>query len=183
MVTIEGVRLVADEFESYPRRAQSAVVRALNRGMTAGRTLMARAIAKDTTLKVGDVTKGMRQHKATSNHPVAELASGLTRIPLLAFNARQTSRGVTYRLGSKSRGRLPHAFIATMPTGHRGVFMRTGRPSKRNPKREAISERRGPSLGHVFAQYRGSALERAEAVFTSTLDHELSRLRAQDAGA
>lgn len=176
-VTIEGIRLVAEEFEGYPRRAQSAVVRALNRGMTAGRTVMSRAIAKDMGLKVGDTNKALRYRPATVNTPVTRLAAGFGRIPLMAFGARGTvpsrgrGRGVTYRMGAgNARTRLANAFIARMRSGHEGVFMRKGKA------RLPIVELRGPSVGHVFAKFRPTALARAEEVFRTTLDHELTRL-------
>lgn len=176
-VTIDGIRLAAEEFEGYPRRAQSAVVRALNRGMTAGRTVMSRAMAKDMGLKVSDANKALRYRQATVNTPVTRLAAGFGRIPLMAFNARGPvpsrgkGRGVSYRMGAgNARTRLQSAFIARMRSGHEGVFMRKGRG------RLPIVELRGPSPGQVFAKFRATALERAEEVFRSTLDHELSRL-------
>lgn len=175
-VTIEGIRLVADEFEGYPRRAQSAIVRALNRGMTAGRTVMSRAIAKDMGIKVADANKRLRYRMASANTPQSRLAAGFERIPLMAFGARQTGsrgrgRGVTYRMGAgNARTRLAQAFIAKMKSGHPGVFMRAGRA------RLPIVQLHGPSVGHVFAKFRPTALARAEEVFRTTLDHELSRL-------
>lgn len=179
IVTVEGIRLVAEEFEGYPRRAQSAVVRAINRGMTAGRTVMARAMAKDMGIKVAVATKALRHRQATANTPEARLAAGFKRIPLIDFNARESARsrgrgrgsGVTYRMGAgNARTRLQSAFIVQMRSGHTGVFMRKGRA------RLPIVELHGPSPGQVFAKFRATALARAEEVFRTTLDHELSRL-------
>lgn len=178
-VTIEGIRLAADEFEGYPRRAQSAVVRAINRGMTAGRTVMSRAMAKDMGIKVAAANKALNYRKATANTPEARLATGFKRIPLIEFSAREAARsrgrgrgsGVTYRMGTgNARTRLQSAFIVQMRSGHKGVFMRKGRA------RLPIVELKGPSPGQVFAKFRGTALARAEEVFRTTLDHELSRL-------
>lgn len=176
-VTIEGIRLVADEFETYPRRAQSAIVRALNRGMTAGRTAMQRAIAKDMGIKAADANKRLRQRMASANTPQSRLSAGFERVPLMAFNARGPvpsrgrGKGVSYRMGAgNARTRLQSAFIAKMKSGHPGVFIRKGRG------RLPVVQLHGPSVGHVFAKFRPTALARAEEVFRSTLDHELSRL-------
>lgn len=179
-VTVEGVRLVADEFEGYPRRAQSAIVRALNRGGDAGRTFMARAIAKDVGMKVGDVTKALRHRKASANDPAVEIAAGFKRIPLMAFGAKGPypslgrGRGVSYRMGTGNpRSRVASAFIVKLRSGHEGVFIRKTR------KRLPIVQLFGPSLGKVFGKYRPDGQARAVEAFTITLDHELDRLQAR----
>jgi hypothetical protein len=84
------------------------------------------------------------------------------RIPLIDFAARGPEpsrgrgRGVSYRLPG-GRSRDPHAFIATMPSGHRGVFKRTGK--ERNP----IIQSHGPSLVNVFRNKLDFGAERAKA--------------------
>lgn len=181
-IEISGHRHIADEFDALPKVAQRIVVRAVNRGIDAGNTLMARAIAKDTAIKVGDVKKSLRMSRATLANPSARLAASLNRIPLIRFNARGTEpsrgrgRGVSYKLQG-SRGRVAAAFVATMKSGHRGVFVRKthGQGSKRLP----IQELAGPSIGAVFAKYRAAGLERAREVFTSTVDHDIAYRKAQ----
>ncbi|QKV20254.1 hypothetical protein [Oricola thermophila] len=59
-------------------------------------------------------------------------------IPLAKLSATQTSRGVYVR----PRGSYRHAFLATMASGHRGVFMRKG--AARLPIRELF----GPNPAH-----------------------------------
>lgn len=179
-IDVQGINLVADEFEGYPRRAQSAVVRALNRGISAGNTLMSRAVAKDAGLKVSDVKASFRQRNASALDPKARLAAGFERIPLMKFGAkgpmpsRGKGRGVSYRLGAGSkRNRIEDAFVATMRSGHQGVFKRVGKA------RLGIRELFGPSLGQVFAKYRAEGLARSLEVFETTLNHELERLKAQ----
>lgn len=176
-VTVEGIRLVAEEFEGYPRRAQAAIVRALNRGMTAGRTAMGRSIAADTGLKLSDVNKALRMRPATRSTPAARLAAGFVRLPLIKFGAKRLGMrsrvgGVVYNVKRGVQARVPSAFIARMRSGHEGVFLRKGRA------RLPIKQLFGPSLGQVFAKYRAPSLERALEVFRTTLNHELGRLRS-----
>lgn len=182
MATIEvsGVRLVADEFERYPRATQSAIVRALNRGIAAGETLMSREVARDMGLKVSVVKAALRRRNASANDPEARLAAGFKRIPLLDFGAkpqaisRGKGRGISYRIGAgNSRTRIESAFFATMGSGHSGIFKRVGKA------RLGIHELRGPSIGQVFAKFRPAALARAEEAFQTTLNHELGRLEAK----
>ena len=192
-ITVEGIRLVADEFETYPSRAQSAIVRALNRGGTAGRTFVSRGIASDTGLKVGEVTKSLRYRQASRNDPVMTIAAGFRRLPLMSFGAKgpkpSRGRGNGVRVRSQLGGgdiavrdggrwqpvgdRLSSMFIATMPNGKESVFLRAG--SRRLPIRKVM----GPSIGRVFAKYRSAGQARAEEAFATTLDHELGRLAAR----
>jgi hypothetical protein len=50
-------------------------------------------------------------------------------IPLIHYGARQTNKGVTVKVlrSSGSRSLIKHAFIATMKSGHKGVFWRKER--------------------------------------------------------
>lgn len=166
-VEIAGANELVVDFKDAPRRVQLASARAQNRAIAAARTLMVRAIAQDVGLKSGDVKNALPMREATFNRP-AELAASLKRIPLMKFNARQTGRGVSYRLGRGGRARLEKAFIATMGSGHAGVFMR-----KPGAKRLPIREHYGPSLGRVFAKYRKQGLARAQEIFEKTFAHEL----------
>jgi hypothetical protein len=136
-----------------------AVARALNRSIGSGRTIMAREMAGDMGLQVGVVKDAIKQKDATPSRLEAKLATSLKRIPLIDFKAkgpepsRGKGRGVGYRIGGQTK-RLDHAFIATMRSGHRGVFLRKG--DRRLPIREAF----GPSLGHVFIKFRPMGIAR-----------------------
>lgn len=73
-------------------------------------------------------------------------------VPLINYGATQTKTGVTVRV-KNGRKTLKHAFIATMPNGHRGVFERTGAGHKRVTKKGrsytsglSIRELYGPSI-------------------------------------
>ena len=71
---------------------------------------------------------------------------------LLAFPGTKKKRphGVSYRLSrTAGRKRIEHGFIATMSSGHRGVFARGG------PSRLPIQEKRGPSIWSVITNTAG----------------------------
>jgi hypothetical protein len=192
-ITISGDKAVEIDFQDKPTHVTRALVRALNRGIASGRTVMVREIARDTGMKSKDVRDAMRTREATAARLEASLGAGLKRIALAKFGARQTSRGVTYNVG-RGRALLAGAFFAGVRTGHedtehRGVFMRK-LPSVRKSrgawsKNLPMQERWGPSLGHVFAKYRRPALEQAHAAFVKNFDHELAFAKSQvtDAGA
>lgn len=172
---LERVPNVAARLQAYPDKATRALVRALNRGINSAQTFMAQKLAKDLGMKNKDVREKLVLQEANKNRLSARLAASLNRIPIMDFNARQTSRGVSYKLAG-SRGFIPSAFIATMGSGHTGVFVRAGR------KRLPIDERFGPSIGHVFAKYQAAGLARAQEMMAKNLEHELQFAATEDAG-
>jgi hypothetical protein len=171
-IQVNGVDAVRGAIGDLGPKAMRAFVRAANRGINAGRTSITRDIAGDTGLKSADVTKALMLKEASYGSPVASLGASLKRLPLIQFNARgpEPSRGkgkgVTARLPG-GRGRYPNAFIATMGSGHRGVFQRSG--NGRLPVHELF----GPSLGHVFSKYEESAVARTLQAFEQNFGHEL----------
>jgi hypothetical protein len=171
-VTLVGDREVDAALAEFPRKASRVMVRALNRAATSGRLVLVQNIAADTGLKSATVRAALTLRDATPARPEARIAASLKRIPLIDFNAkgpepsRGRGRGVSYKLRGGG-GRLPHAFIATMASGHRGVFMRSR--SARLP----IGEKFGPSLGHVLGKYRPAAITRARESFLTTFRHDM----------
>jgi hypothetical protein len=180
-VSISGDQAIILDFKDRPQSVTKALVRAMNRSMASGRTIMVREIAGDTKLKSKDVRDAMPLSEATLSRPEARLSASLKKIPLIRFQARGPEpsrgkgRGVTYRLGAGSRERIPNAFIATMKSGHRGVFKRV--TSKRLP----LIQLYGPSLGRVFEKFRAAGLARTLEAFEKNFDHELQFERSNRA--
>lgn len=187
-VTVEGLDAAAlTQFKDAPPRIRGAVVRSLNRAIISGRTLMARLITEDTGIKVSDVKAAFQLEKASDSRPTASLGAGMKRIPLIQFNASgpEPSRGrgrVSYRLqGQKVLAlRSQNAFIATMTSGHRGVFVRvppsTRKSSGGRSKNLPIRELFGPSIGHVFMKFKDEGQARLEESFKTNFEHEMERL-------
>ena len=150
-------------------------MRAINRTAASEKTQAKRAIAADTGIKAGDVDKALTVAKATPEVAFATVTASGRRLPLIAFNARGPEpsrgrgRGVSYRLPG-GRGRVPTAFIATMRSGHRGVFTRTRLAGPRLP----ILELFGPSLPLVFIKkFLPEATTRSVATLAKNLRHEI----------
>lgn len=183
-VEINGIEAIDIDLREIPDRISSRVlVRALNRSISSGRTVMVRAMAGDTGLRSKDVRDAMVMREASSNRLEASLAARLKRIPLIDFKAkgpepsRGKGRGVSYRLPGGA-GRIENAFIATMRSGHRGVYKR------RTKDRLPIDELKGPSLGQVFRKFRPAGVARVTEVFDANFDHELSfAIRGTGAGS
>lgn len=153
-------------------RAPQAIARALNRAIVSARVVMTQAVAKDMGLKQADVKTALSVHEAKPGVERAVLVAKGLRLPLMKFGAkgpvpsRGRGRGVTYRIGNRGRGRAPNAFVATMRSGHTGVFMR--KATARLP----IRELRGPSVVHVFRQHLDVGKARGGEALVKNLQSE-----------
>lgn len=183
-ITLKGGDIIIPGLKEFTGKIQLAMVRAINRGIAGARTVLVREISRDVGLKSRDVRDAMPYREATVAKPEARIAASLKRIPLIDFSARGPEpsrgrgRGVSYKLAG-SRGRIENAFIATMGSGHRGVFTRVGTSTGKSPGAWSanlpIQEKFGPSLGRVFDKYRPEAVARARELLRTNLQHELQR--------
>lgn len=155
------------------QRAPAAVVKALNAGIRAGKAAMIPAIAQDLQLRPDE--SWVHVQDATALRQTAALFASAKRIPLIKFGAtgpepsRGKGSGVTART---RRGRYPRAFIATMRSGHRGVFER------KTTRRLPIREKFGPSIAHVFTKKVAIGMAAAQAEVVRVLSAEF-RLRTE----
>ena len=183
-VDVNAGAVVAD-LKGYSSKLMKGAVRAMNRAIQSGKTEMKRAIASDTGLRASDVAEALPLRQATMARAEARFAATLKRIPLIHFRARGPEpsrgrgRGVSYLL-TGGRSRIPTAFIATMQSGHKGVFARKPGATRHGPSPHRsqlpIVELFGPSLGHVFAKYRPMGLARTKDAFDTAFAHELKRV-------
>lgn len=173
----------AAAIQRLKQRAPAAIARAINRTAASVETAMARVIAADMGMNVGDVKRYISIDDATPGRPVANIRASAKPIPLIDFKARGPypsrgrGRGVTAKLKGGA-GRYPTAFIATMGSGHTGVFQRApgarrhGGPPHRSQL--PIFELKGPSIWHVFAKHLGVGLARAAEQLPKNLRSELA---------
>ena len=133
---------------AVPRAVPRVFRRAIGRTVDMAATDLKRRVSKQITAKKGDIAKGISKKKSTF---YGSVGAKPFRPGLLAFpGTKQTKHGVSYRLSrTAGRKRIEHGFIATMPSGHRGVFAR-GQPS-----RLPIVEARGPSIWKVITGTAG----------------------------
>ena len=181
MATGAGLQFKVDSkqveafLELAPKKTSIAVLRAIKRGTMAARTEAARTVSKDMGLAVSVVRKA-----SVMTPPSAQILEGilrvsLRRIPLINFKAkgpeptRGKGRGVSYR-SSGGRKSIKSAFIATMPSGHRGVFKRADR------RRMPIKQLYGPSAGRVADLHRKAIAARGAEAAEKELDRLLNRI-------
>ena len=162
--TRDMVRLVTKVRDRAPR----AISRALNKSAKSAKTAMVKAVREDMGLKARDVNKGLIfRASRPSRDPVAKIEISPFRVPLIKFGGTQLKRaGYKSRLKGGS-GTIPHAFEATMKSGHVGVFKRAGK------ERLKINELFGPSIGKVFAKKWRVGVKRFREQLPKNLRNEI----------
>lgn len=169
-----------------------AATRAINRTLTTVRAAAAREIATDIGVPATAVKKALAVTKARFRHLEGLITITGRRIPLSALRptgpepSRGKGQGVSYALGG-SRRRIREAFLATLKSGHRGVFRRVP-PSLRKSrgawsKNLPIIELFGPSIPRVAGKTTIRSLLRTlgMATYVRNLKHEVQfLLRTRD---
>jgi len=146
-----------------------AMARALRRVTDAARAKLVKRQSPRIKLPQGVIRKLTTAHfNAGGNTQEIIVRSGW--LPLYKLGATQTAKGVRVRL----RGSYRHAFIATMSSGHRGVFLRQG--SESTPIRELF----GPNPAHDITNnedvYLPLVAEVVRDVLLPRFIHELGRI-------
>jgi hypothetical protein len=131
----------AEQFiKGFGKTAEQAVSRALNKTATQMKADAVKAVRKQYTIKATTVRKSFKIKKAgNSVLEAAAVASG-PRLGLINFGARPSKpngkRTPVSVLVKKQRKIVKNAFIAQMPTGHIGVFHRTGKFGRNNKRKK-----------------------------------------------
>lgn len=129
MITVRVDRAKLRQVKAWLKKTQnqSAVVmsRAANKTATWTRTRVVRGVSSEVAAKQKDVREKIVINRASYADTTATVKVTGKRMPLIDFNATQTKAGVRYRLSKKGgRQLIRGAFIATMKSGHRGVYAR-----------------------------------------------------------
>jgi hypothetical protein len=140
-------------FELRTNVLNKAKVRALNKIAAQAKVAASKEIrAAGYNMKAAAIKQKIVIKRATSGSPEVIVRCSGRPIPLIQFSARETRAGVSVSV-KNGRKLIKGAFIATMPTGHTGVFIRVGKQHKKiNGKWHGlpIKELYGPSIPAAF---------------------------------
>ncbi|MCP4714524.1 MAG: hypothetical protein GY868_05350 [Deltaproteobacteria bacterium] len=101
------------------------LTRATNDTLRGIKTKASQVIRGKVTLKAAVVKAAFRVERMTVKDLNAVISCAGSPLPLIHFSATKTKKGVSVKvLKSGKKKTIPHAFIATMDTGHKGVFWR-----------------------------------------------------------
>lgn len=164
-----------------------ATVRALNKVAEQAITATAKEMRRvGYGLKAATIKKALRIKRAAPGNLKATIVASGRPIPLVQFSARQTAKGVSVNV-LNGRKVIAGAFIATMPSGHRGVFVREDGGSHKKVNKGGkvqwhqlpIRELYGPSVpdGVSNAQVQQALQLLVAERFPSILAHESAWLK------
>lgn len=141
--------------------------------MRTAKTDAKREIRRKKAIRAGIAARSLRVTLPAGSQTLDTLAWSLRvsgkGVKLIDYGARQTKKGVRVKVNVGSSKVVKSAFIATMKSGHTGVFVRTG------PGRLPLKELFSSTPADVFRD-PGTAervLERAGVVFGSTFARNL----------
>lgn len=159
--------------------------RALTRSMEHGKTHATRAVAQNVGARQAAVRRHLILDKASAQQLNTTLRFTGKRLRIVDLGARETKKGVTYRVEGGGRGLIPGAFFAKVGSGrkpHQGVFVRVLPTLSRKGKRRGapalhIQEKYAVSVPFVAIenQILESTLAAAEADFPKNAAHEIGR--------
>lgn len=175
------VSIRGDRSKGIPKIMAMAATRALKRAAVSARAELSRGLNKETGVRVKVIKPRLTMKLPSPDDLEAIVRVSGRRIPAIEYRAKQTPTGVIFGTGS-SRALLKGAFIATMKSGHRGVYsrQRPSRSRKGKPRSSPglpIFERFGVPLSIVALRtdILKSALAVGEASFQKNFEHELKR--------
>jgi hypothetical protein len=174
MVTIDGVWTRSDIVALSKGPFRAALLRALRKaGSTALRDMRSEAskrIRQRKRIRIPYIARALSIAR-TGGSEVTSMAWALNvagePVPLVAYPHRQGKRGVTVEVNRGKRTLVKSAFVATMRSGHKGVFRRSGtarlpieelrgsRPVDallHRGESDAVAERGGESFGRTFTR-------------------------------
>lgn len=157
---------------------------ALRAGSDAAAAMRAEAV-RQVTDRRGVRAGAARRAMSTRSPTAAGFETGLLAwsldvagapMPVAAYPHRQVREGVSAQIKAGTRAIIRHAFVATMDSGHEGVFVRTGRFGRRgNPKLERIRELYTTTVADVLRDegVAEAVTERGKAVFRSAFSRNM----------
>ncbi|SMG65602.1 prophage LambdaW5, minor tail protein Z_ [methanotrophic bacterial endosymbiont of Bathymodiolus sp.] len=147
------------------RQIKTAAVRALNKTARWMRTHIARQAAQSLNVRVGTIRKELVLLRAKGSNPYAGVAigkaSGVIKASELG-SPRQNKQGTCV-----GKRQFDRSFMATMPSGHRGVFRRKGK------SRLPIQEVQLVTTGRIANVMEELADKQAMSRFETLFEHEL----------
>lgn len=185
---VNDLRKEFSEFRPY--KFNRAVARAINHTVAKSRTKTSRDIRSLYKVKSKELKQALSTPKATAISLSGALKAIGRPLPIFAFGARQTKKGVTANIMG-ARKLIRGAFIATMTNGHKGVFARgkyngysfafRDKRVKKTGNDTPINELTTSSVPKMMENTTilNEVIKGMETQFTPRLAHELAFMRSQ----
>lgn len=166
---------VLNLLKAYREGGQKALQRSVNHGAKQGRKISVDEMAKKAALKKKTIRGETSMYFASLTNLTAKLVIKGKPLPLMEYGARETKKGVTFKIWKDSkRDRYRHAFIAQLTgSSAKGVYERNIGASDYNG-RTPLRAKYGPAVPNVYDKTPGLA-NKAEELAVNKMLEELDR--------
>jgi hypothetical protein len=161
--------LLSEIGESLVLRAR---MRANNRTAEEARTVIRRQISQETGAPAKALARRFKIRRASVKRPDSNLFVGTSPVRAYDLGVRELRKGVSYKAAG-GRTKVRSAFVATMKSGHTGVFQRETK--KRLPIRELTVPLHPAALRSARAYLAADARRTFEKTFAHDLQFRIGR--------
>lgn len=184
-VTAEQQERVSLILHNIPGGVEKAMNNAINRGLEKARTEASRKVSEVYAIAQKDIRAegNVSLRKASGSGMAGEISYSGTKIPMFRFNAspRRSGTGAVVSaalMRSNAPTIFESAFVATMKSGHTGIFERT------TAKRFPIEEKMGLAVAQMVGNIDVTEHVEKEAQETidKRLEHEIGHILDQSGG-
>lgn len=171
----KGLNDVLNLLQAYRTGGKKALQRSVNHGAKQGRKISVDAMSKKAALKKKTIRAATTMYFASLRTLSAKLVIKGGSVSLMEYGARQTKKGVTFRLWKDGkRERYRHAFITKLPgSPDKGVYERNI-DSPSYDGRSPLRTKSGPAIPNVYDKTPGLA-KKAEELAGNEMLKELDR--------
>lgn len=186
-IKLPDIKNVQKRLGDLQHKAPTAMSRAINKTITHVRKSMSDEVRKEYIVKAGTAKKTIRVKKASSSNLSGEaVSSSSEKIPLKGFTVSPAKRNPDMSDFYKSQVKRSSSlkaltgssdrsagFIATMKSGHVGVFER-----QKDAGRLPIAELYGPAIPSMLASRKLSeaTINDGQTFMAKAIDQEIKRM-------
>ena len=150
-----SLRRIKSDLDHIRNGAARVLSRGINKTLAGVKTDAVNEISNEITPTKTEIRKAFKLFKASISSLSASVECRGKPLPLMKYKARSVAAGVTFQIRkTDKRMLLPGGFIATMSSGHKGVFHRV-HDGPRAPTRK-----RDPRFGAMPRRFRLPIVER-----------------------
>ena len=148
-------RITKQVFREHKNDMIKAQVTALNRSGVSAYSNTSKEVRQDYRIKASSLKRAVKFYRANRSRLTYRMVFNDYGLPLYKFANKQGARGVRAEMLRGKKILYRGTFIATMPSGHIGIFARKRNAKAKKNKRGRwtqlpIKELRGLSVGRIF---------------------------------
>lgn len=163
----DGFAEIQQAIQQNEKAANIALQRSINKTAKHAQSQLTKKVSQTLALPQKKIREQISIRNASRNNPQATITVSRKSIRLIEYQPRQVKRGVSIRVKKgRPRKTIKSAFIATMRSEHRGVFIRERSTSL------PIRELYGSAVIEVAQDFMDETAEIVQAKLLDIFRHE-----------